>query len=140
MLSYRLLGLKLTASKDRLPDEATLVPIICASDVPFLTNFSGDKKAWPIYLTIGNILSSTRNKKSKHATVLLALLPVPLKMLGIAARDAQERQVNNEIHCELMEAILARMVALGKSGLKVECADGKFQLCFPPLVLWIEDH
>ena len=72
-----------------MPDEATLVPIICASDITFLTNFSGDKKASPIYITIGNILSSTQNKESKHATILLALLPVPLKMLGIAARDAR---------------------------------------------------
>ncbi|KAG0636316.1 hypothetical protein HOY80DRAFT_1089170, partial [Tuber brumale] len=61
---------------DSLPEGATLVPITCSSDVMFLTNFFGDKKAWPIYLTIGNILSKTRNKSSKHASVLLALLPV----------------------------------------------------------------
>ena len=108
-----------------MPDGATLVPIICASDVTCLKNFSGDKKAWPIYMTIGNILSSTRNSPSKHATVLLALLPVPPKMLGVAARDARQRQVDNEILCELMEAIFAPMAALGNSGIEVECADGK---------------
>ena len=58
-------------------------------------------------MTIGNILSSIQNKESKHATVLLALLPVPLKMLGVAARDAWQRQVNTEILGELMEAIFA---------------------------------
>ena len=130
----------MTASKDQLPDGATLVLIIYASDVTFLTNFLGDKKAWPIYLTIGNILSSTPNKESKHATVFLAVLPVPPKMLGIAASDARQRQVNNEILCELMEAIFAPMVALGNYGLEVECADGKVGLCFPLLVAWIAYH
>ena len=108
-----------------MPDGAILVLIICASDVTFLKNFSGEKKAWPIYLTIGNILLSTRNKESKHATVLLALLPVPPKMLDIAPRDVRQRQVNNEIRCELMEAIFAPMVALGNSGIEVESANGK---------------
>ncbi|KAG0639401.1 hypothetical protein HOY80DRAFT_1074395 [Tuber brumale] len=40
---------------DSLPEGATLVPIICSSDVTFLTNFSGDKKAWLIYLIIGEV-------------------------------------------------------------------------------------
>ena len=81
-------------------------------------------------MTIGNILSRTRNKASKHATVLLALLPVPLKMLGVAVRDARQRQINNEILCDLIEAIFTPMAALGNSGLEVECTDGKVQLCF----------
>ena len=91
-------------------------------------------------MTIGNILSSTRNKESKHATVLLALLPVPLKMLGVAARNARQRKVNNEILCEVMEAIFVPMAALGNSGHEVECADGKVRLCFPLLASWIADH
>ncbi|KAG0132972.1 hypothetical protein HOY82DRAFT_483212, partial [Tuber indicum] len=127
-------------TQDTLPDGATLVPIICASDVTFLTNFSGDKKAWPIYMTIGNILSKTRNKASKHATVLLALLPVLPKMLGVTARDANQRQINNEILGDLMEAIFAPMVAQGDSGIKVECADGNVRLYFPHLAVWIADH
>ena len=61
-------------------------------------------------------------------------------MLGIAARDARQRQVNNEILCELMEAIFAPKVALGNSGLEVVCADGKVPLCSPGLVAWIADH
>ena len=117
-----------------MADGVTLVPIICAWDVTFLTNFSGDKKGWPIYLTIGNILSSTRNKESKHATVLLALLPVTPKMLGVEPRDAQQRQVNNESLCELMEAILALIIGLGSSGIEVQCAYGKVRLCFPRLM------
>jgi len=62
-------------------------------------------------MTIRNILLRRRNKPSKHATVLLALLPVPLKMLGVAARDTRQRQVNNKILYDLMEAIFVPMAA-----------------------------
>ena len=91
-------------------------------------------------MTIGNILSRTQNKASKHATVLLGLLPVPPKMLGVAVRDARQRQINNEILCDLIEAIFAPMAALGNSGLEVECADEKVRLCFLRLGAWIADH
>ncbi|KAG0644342.1 hypothetical protein HOY80DRAFT_878688, partial [Tuber brumale] len=60
-------------TQDSLPEGATLVHIICSSDIKLLTNLGGDKKAWPIYPTIGNILSKTSNKSSKHASDLLAL-------------------------------------------------------------------
>ena len=62
---------------------------------PHFTNFSGDKKAWEIYMTIGNILSRTRNRASKQAAVLLALLSIPPKMLGVTTRDSRPRQVHN---------------------------------------------
>ncbi|KAI5836704.1 hypothetical protein DFP73DRAFT_488350, partial [Morchella snyderi] len=41
---------------------STVIAIICAMYVTHLTNISADKKAWPIYLNIGNIMSSVRNK------------------------------------------------------------------------------
>ncbi|KAG0644869.1 hypothetical protein HOY80DRAFT_877864 [Tuber brumale] len=127
-------------TQDSLPEGTTLVPIICSSDVAFLTNFSGDKKAWPIYLTIGNILSKTRNKSCKHASVLLALLPVPPKMLGVASRDSRKRLVNNEILCELIEAIFTPIGEVAEVGIEIECADGKVRQCFPRLAAWIADH
>ena len=32
-----------------------MAPVILPSDKMSLSVFSGDKKAWPVYLTIGNI-------------------------------------------------------------------------------------
>ncbi|KAG0635441.1 hypothetical protein HOY80DRAFT_1011854 [Tuber brumale] len=119
---------------------ATLVPIICSSDVTFVTNFSEDKKACPIYLTIGNILSKTRNKSSKHASVLLALLPIPPKILGVASRDSRQRLVNNKILYELIEAIFTPIGEVAEVGIEIECADSKVRQCFPHLAAWIADH
>ena len=39
----------------QLPAGATIVPVICASDKTYLTNFTSDQHAWPLYLTMGNI-------------------------------------------------------------------------------------
>ncbi|RPB21313.1 hypothetical protein L211DRAFT_769374, partial [Terfezia boudieri ATCC MYA-4762] len=41
-----------------LPEDGTLVSILLVSDETHLTNFSGDKKLWPVYMSIGNIGSS----------------------------------------------------------------------------------
>ena len=38
-----------------LPDGATIAPIILSSDKTQLSVFQGDKSAWLVYLTIGNI-------------------------------------------------------------------------------------
>jgi len=59
-----------------LPVGSTLVPVIFASDTTHLTNFSGDGKLWPIYMSIGNIPSSIRQKPNQRAWVLVVLLPV----------------------------------------------------------------
>src|SRR5205085_5238838 len=86
--------LTLTMVQKTLPEGATIVPIICASDTTHLTNFSGDKKAWPIYITIGNIKSTTRNKPLSMALILLALLPVPPKL-----KDSRNIGVSSENNC-----------------------------------------
>ena len=44
----------------KLPTGATIAPVIITLDKTQLSNFSGDKSAWPVYLTIGNIEKSTR--------------------------------------------------------------------------------
>ena len=61
------------------PDGATIIPIICASDKAQLTNFSGDKSIWPLYMTIGNIPKHIRRERSKNAWICIGLLPtIPL--------------------------------------------------------------
>ena len=41
--------------QDKLPKGATVAPVIISSDKTQLTEFSGNKQAYPVYLTIGNI-------------------------------------------------------------------------------------
>jgi hypothetical protein len=62
--------------KAKLPPGATVIPIIILSDATQLTNFSGGKSAWPVYITIGNIPKNIRAQVSSYSTLLLAYLPV----------------------------------------------------------------
>ncbi|KAI0044804.1 hypothetical protein FA95DRAFT_1453203, partial [Auriscalpium vulgare] len=61
----------------KLPDGATIVPLIFSSDKTLLTNFSGDEAAYPLYLTIGNIAKDVRRIPSCHAHMLVGYLPTP---------------------------------------------------------------
>ena len=67
--------------------------MIAMSDPTHLTNFSGDKKAWPVYITIGNLPLTRRNRPGSMAILILALLPVPPKLAKSAA-DKLQRQMN----------------------------------------------
>ncbi|RPA99359.1 hypothetical protein L873DRAFT_1643819, partial [Choiromyces venosus 120613-1] len=124
-----------------LPTGSTVVPIIRLSDQTHLTNFLGDKKAWPVYVTIGNILSRTRNSPTKMPILLLALLPVPPKFTRESAcADKLQRQINADALRAVFDLALAPLVKIAQDGVVMDCAHGKRRLCYPILSAWIADH
>ena len=62
-------------------------------DETHLSNVWGDKKAWPVYLTLGNLLSTQHNRPGSFTFLLLALLPVPRKHTKSSV-DHLQRQIN----------------------------------------------
>ncbi|KAG1835333.1 hypothetical protein DFJ58DRAFT_908621 [Suillus subalutaceus] len=60
----------------RLPQGAVVALVILASDKTLLLQFQGDQEVWPIYLSLGNISKDIRCQPSKHATILIAYLPI----------------------------------------------------------------
>ena len=124
-----------------LPPGSTIIPVISASDQTHLTNFSGDKKAWPVYLTLGNIVSTVLNKPSTKAMILLALLPVPPKLSKqSAAQTEDQRDMNRRILHAVLEQIFQPMCGAGSNGIEMSCADGKVRRCYPILAAWLADH
>jgi Plavaka transposase len=54
--------LKKKTYQKQIPKGGVVAPVILASDKTQLTQFRGDKSAWPVYLTLGNIEKATRRQ------------------------------------------------------------------------------
>jgi len=110
------------------------------SDQTHLTNFSGNKKGWPVYITIRNLPSTRHNRPGSMAVLLLALLPVPPKLPKSSAADKLQRQINANTLRGVFELIFESLKDTTLEGVPIDCADGKIWRCFPILSRWIADH
>lgn len=126
-----------------LPVGSTLIPVLFASDQTHLTNFSGDKKLWPWYISLGNIKAEIRNKPNFHAWIPLALLPVPPKRvtkLPGHSTDEQEKESTQIFHEVISDVLSPITDGSGQEGFEMFCADESIRLCFPVICAWLADH
>jgi hypothetical protein len=85
----------------------TLVPLIFMSDGTHLSNCAGDKKEWPVYMTIDNLSSKIRQMPSTHSVVMVALLPIPIKNRNIPQKRLDvQRQTNREVLYDVLRRVL----------------------------------
>lgn len=119
-------------TQEHLPAGASIIPVILASDKTHLTNFSGDKSAWPLYMSIGNIRKDVRRTASRRAWILIGFIPVPPK--GAADSVAAWHHAVDTIIGALKE------VEIDGPGYQWDCADGFRRSCYPILAAWIGDY
>lgn len=131
--------MKLTGLQMKIRRGGTLIPVVFATDGTELSRQSGDKSAYPLYMTIGNIDGDIRAQPSKHAWILVAYLPTAkLKGLGLS-KDAQAVARARLFHY-CMGLIVEPLRKLGKTGKKMVGGDGAIRHCFPILACYVADH
>jgi len=110
------------------------------SDQTNLTNLSGDKKAWPVDITIGNLPSARCNSPGSRPVLLLALLQAAPKLSKFSKADRRQRKINADTLQDVLELIFAPLQDVAHVGIPIDCANGKIRLCLPILSAWIADH
>jgi len=122
-----------------LPVGSTVIPIILGSDKTHLTRLVGDKKAWPVYLSLGNISSKVRNTPSKNAWMIAAYLPVVDFVEGASNSTRNSTLINRLFH-QCMASLLRPLIGPGTRGAKWSDSFGDVRLCYPFLAAYLADH
>ena len=123
-------------AQGKLPEGAVVMPVILSSNKTVLSVFSGNKKAWPVYLTIGNISKDVQRRVSAHAMILIGYLPV--SKLECFHKKTWSVAVYCPFH-HVMSLLLHPLVNAGHQGRAMVCADGFMHRVHPILAAYIAD-
>lgn len=116
-----------------------MAPVIIATDKTQLTQFSGNKSAYPVYLTLGNIPRSIRRKPSQHACILIGYLPVD-KIDADGLTQTEKKARGQRLFHEAMRHILEPLIDAGNNGVEITCADGWVRRIYPLLAAYVADY
>ncbi|KDQ62232.1 hypothetical protein JAAARDRAFT_100345, partial [Jaapia argillacea MUCL 33604] len=120
-----------------LPEGVTLLPVILSSDKTHLSTFSGDKQAWPVYITIGNIDKSVHRSPKRRAVALLGYLPVA--KLQCFVKSERSLQGYRIFHYA-MKQLLQPLVEAGQHGVEMVCSDGFVCQTYLILAAYVADY
>ncbi|KAJ7583439.1 hypothetical protein C8J56DRAFT_1096646 [Mycena floridula] len=123
--------------QEKLPSDATIISVIIASDKTQLSTFSGDKAAWPVYITIGNISKDVRRQPTAHATILAGYLPVT--KMGYFPKGDARREASHALFHQCMSILLKPLIEAGQDGVEMVCSDGFIRHCYPILAAYVAD-
>ncbi|KIY60847.1 hypothetical protein CYLTODRAFT_324705, partial [Cylindrobasidium torrendii FP15055 ss-10] len=125
--------------QDMLPPGHTIASLIISTDKTQLTQFSGGRQAYPVYLTLGNIPSSIRRKPSEQACILIAYLPVE-KVAKVGRTKPQVSAQYQQLFHAAMTVLFEPIVEAGKAGVEMISADGSVRLVHPILAAYVADY
>ncbi|KIY61461.1 hypothetical protein CYLTODRAFT_315315, partial [Cylindrobasidium torrendii FP15055 ss-10] len=122
-----------------LPKGCTVAPLIISTDKTQLTQFSGSKQAYPVYLTLGNIPSRLRRKPSQQACILLAYLPVEKVQRVSLGKKVVSAQYQQLFHTA-MSTIFAPLKDAGLNGVELTSGSGAVCRVHPILAAYVADY
>ncbi|KAF8251058.1 hypothetical protein K440DRAFT_511012, partial [Wilcoxina mikolae CBS 423.85] len=123
---------KTQASFSLLENGSTVVPVILGSDKTMLSTLSGDKSAWPVYLSIGNLSKAKRRSVKSNGLILIGLLP--------KCPNGPKTHTIKIAYQESMATMLCPLEEPAKSEIKVLCTDGRTRHAYPRIASFLADY
>jgi hypothetical protein len=105
-----------------------VAPVIIATDKTQLTQFSGSKSAYPVYLTLGNIPKAICRKPSQQACILIGYLSVDKILASHLTQKDKSSRVQHLFH-DSMRIILEPLKEAGRKGMEVTGGVGESGGC-----------
>ncbi|KAG2113016.1 uncharacterized protein F5147DRAFT_744309 [Suillus discolor] len=121
--------------QNNLPEGATMVPIILASDKTPVTRMSGGLEMHPVFLTIANIQSEVRMKATAHAWRCVAFIPIP----KFDVHADFQTLLHARLFHKCMDMIFAKCKVAARVGEYMSDSMGYIRHCFTPLVAYTAD-
>ncbi|KAI0345376.1 hypothetical protein BDW22DRAFT_1326032, partial [Trametopsis cervina] len=128
---------KTQAALERDKPGGTIIPVILSSDKTQLTLF-GNKSAYPIYMTIGNLPKSIRRKPSRHSQILVGYLPTT-RFDHIESATQRRRVIANVFHA-CLKRVVAPLTQAGIEGIYLASGDGIVRRCHPIFSNYVGDY
>ncbi|KZT59448.1 hypothetical protein CALCODRAFT_536682 [Calocera cornea HHB12733] len=116
-----------------------VIPLIIGSDKTLLTQHTGDRYGYPVYLTIGNLPKAIRRCPSQKAIIPIALLPTN-KFGGLRWSEEKCRIARQRLFHQCLTHLLEPIVGPGTTGIHLKSGDGALRLCYPFLSAYVADY
>lgn len=132
---FSLYSIVLTCIQDLLPEGATILPIMAASDKTPVTSHTGGLEMHPLFLTTGNIRSDVRMKATSHAWNLVAFMPIP----KFDVHPEYQMILQARVWHKCVDIICANLKIAARTGVYIPDPVGDLRYCFTPLVAYTAD-
>ncbi|KAG1889013.1 uncharacterized protein F5891DRAFT_1131908 [Suillus fuscotomentosus] len=120
----------------QLPEGATIVPMIVASDKTPVTRHTGGLEMHPIFVTITNIQSDVRMRATCHAWRCVAYMPIP-KFVDV--HPDYQTILSQHLFHKCMDIVFADTKVAAMVGKFMPDPAGHLRHCFTPLVAYTAD-
>ena len=98
----------------------------------------GNKTAYPISLTIGNLQKEIRSKPSQQGQILLAYLPS--SKLKFITNKASRRRILTNIYHACLRRLVSPLIEVGVEGLAMSDGLGTMRRVHPILAVFVGDY
>ncbi|KAI6139499.1 hypothetical protein BKA82DRAFT_3988476 [Pisolithus tinctorius] len=121
--------------QDSLPEGATIIPILAASDKTPVTRMTGGLEMHPLLISIGNIPGNIRMAATSHSWRCVAFMPIP----KFDVPKGNQTILQTRVWHKCVDIVTTGLKRVAEIGTMMPDPHGYRRYCFMPLVAWTTD-